>query len=91
MNKKATEVLTPVLLILSLVFTINFLFLKNLQFLNNESYLVLKIKKYLVNLEKYETCVEENKRRNCILLHYEMINSRDEMDDTIQNFYGGIN
>ena len=90
MNKKVSEVLTPILLILSLVFTINFLFLKNLQFLNNESYLVLKIKKYLVNLDKYETCVEEKGRRNCVLLHYEMINSRDEMDDTIEKFYGGF-
>lgn len=90
MNKKVSEVLTPILLILSLVFTINFLFLKNLQFLNNESYLVSKIKKYLVNLDKYETCVEENERRNCVLLHYEMINSRDEMDDTIEKFYGGF-
>ena len=90
MNNKTLELITPILLILSLVFTINFLFLKNLQFLNNESHLVSKIKTYIINLEKYEICVEEKERQNCILLHYEMINARDDMDDTIDRFYGGV-
>lgn len=88
MNKSLIyDIFIPAFLLISIITTMNFLFVKNIRFINEESFVIEKIKKYINNLDRYEDCMKYNPKEECIILHREMIDSRDDMDDALIRFF----
>ena len=58
--------------------------------MNEESFVVEKIKTYINNLDFYEDCMNNNAKENCIIENRKMINSRDDMDDALVSFYNNV-
>ena len=91
MNTKLVyDVFIPSFLLISIIVTMNFLFINNIKFINEESFVVEKIKKYINNLDSYEDCMTDNVKENCIIQYQKMINSRDDMDDALVKFYNNV-
>lgn len=73
-----------------MVTTMNFLFINNIKFINEESFVVDKIKKYILELDRYDNCMKDNPKEKCIIHHQKMINSREDMDNAIVDFYNNV-
>ena len=89
-NKLDFEVFIPVFLLLSMVITVNFLFINNIKFINEERFVINKIEKYLIELNHYDNCVKFNTEEKCIIQLRKMIDSRDDMDNAIVDFYNSV-
>ncbi len=89
-NKLFNEFFVPVFLIVSMITTISFLFINNIKFINEERFVINKIEKYLIKLNHYDNCVKFNTEEKCIIQHQKMIDSRDDMDNAIIDFYNNI-
>ena len=89
-NKLDFEFFIPVFLLLSMVITVNFLFINNVKFINEERFVINKIEKYLIELNHYDNCVKFNTEEKCIIQLQKMIDSRDDMDNAIVDFYNSV-
>lgn len=89
-NKLFNEFFVPIFLIVSMITTISFLFINNIKFINEERFVINKIEKYLIELNHYDNCVKFNTKENCIIQYQKMINSRENMDNAIIDFYNNI-
>lgn len=73
-----------------MVITVNCLFINNISFINSEGFVVDKIKKYLIELDHYDNCIKTNLKERCIIQHQKMIDSREDMDNAIVDFYSKV-
>lgn len=87
MNNNLKETTLFVSFLISSVFILNLLVYKNIVFIVKENTAIVSIEKYLIELDKYESCVESNKKEKCNIEEKRMLATRNIMDTMLQRLY----
>ncbi len=87
MNNNLKETTLFVSFLITSVFILNLLVYKNIVFIVKENTAIVSIEKYLIELDKYESCVESNKKEICNIEEKRMLATRNIMDTMLQRLY----
>ena len=87
MNNNIKETIIIVSFLISSIFILNLLFYKNIIFIVKENTAVVSIEKYLIELDRYETCIENDKKEKCSTAEKRMLTTRNVMDTMLQRLY----